>query len=177
MADQSRRLSYGVGKGGFLRILWRPTISATTGNLVVLPLSSCEIAWDPGLEDMTESDSVGRLMMPTLETCQINVSLRRRFDTVSLEALGVRLVSFVDAVAIDIGTSGLVDWLAHMSVGPYTRGADQRSHIMEGFSLMGGAIQGRGVACPTWARATEGAGGIPNLAGYYRASVGLPTGL
>lgn len=177
MADQSRRLSYGVGKGGFLRILWRPSVSAVSGNLVVLPNSTYECMWDPGLEDMTESDSIGRLMMPTLETCQISVNLRKRFDSVSLEALGIRAVSFVDAVAIDHGASGMVDWFAHMSVGPYTRSADQRSHIMEGFTLTGGAIQGRGVACPSWALATSGGGGIPNLAGYFRTGVSLPTGL
>lgn len=178
MANQTNRLLYAPGKGAFLRILWRASVSASTGNLVVLPSSTFEYNWDPGNEDMTEADSLGRYMPPTLEMNVVNVSLRQRHTPISLEALGIRSISFVDAVAIDIGgTTGLCDWCAHMSVGAYQRSNDQKTNVMTGFSLVGGAIQGRGVAIPQWAQAASGSGGIPNLAGYFRSNVALPTGL
>lgn len=174
MANQFNRLAYALGKGGFVRLLFKSSVSATTMNLIVLPHAVCAVENDPNLEDMTEGDSYGRYFAPTLEMNSIRVDLRRRQDPVSLDALGVRGISFVDAVFVDIGTTGTGDLYWHMGVGPYSRGGPQSSKIEEGFTLMGGSRVGSGIALPTYMQAS---GTIPLLTGYVRTGVSVPSGL
>lgn len=178
MADQAHRLSYALGKGGYLRLLWKATTAASTMELVVLPHGMYTIEADPMNEDVTESDSLGRYLPPTLESIIIRVNLRRRWtattDVISLDALGVRALTFVDRVYLDIGNTGRCDVIDHMSVGPYSRDSDQKGHVHEGFSLMGGYFSSRNIAIPASATSS---GTVPATAFYVNTSVAVPSGL
>lgn len=174
MADQSLRLSYTPSKGGMLRLLFKPTALANSGTLIVLPNAMCTVEFDPRNEEMTEGDSYGAYLPPTLQMNMIRVDLRRRQGNVSLDALGVRALSFVDAVFVDLGPSGYGDEFWHMSVGPYNRGAPQMQNISEGFSLMGGLLVNKGIAVPTH---FQNATAQPALGGYIKTNVSMPSGL
>jgi hypothetical protein len=172
MAIQTNRLSYVLGKGGFLRIAWKPSQAAEAAILAVLPNSMCEYGFDPQNEDLTESDSLGRYMGQTVPMNSIRVDMRRRGANVSLDALGVRAVSLADCVIVDIGSSGLCDIYVHMTVAPFNRTSPQLSSIREGFSLEGGLLVQSGVAIPTWAQTA----GLPATSGYTK-TVTIPSGL
>lgn len=168
--------SYTLGKGSFLRILFRTNYNSSTGTLLVVPGMNISCEHDPGLENMTEGDSIGEYWAPTVEKNIIRMDLRRRTDPISLDALGLMTVPYFDYVAYDVaGGGGLkVNILQGMSRAAYNWGAPSLNHIQEGFALIGGAMTFRNVALPTWLTATTGAGGIPNLAGYIRTGVPLP---
>lgn len=177
MANQYNRLAYAVGHGAFARMLYRTSAAASSGILIAVPMSICQFSYDPMNEETTESDSFGRAFSPTVAMISLRVDLRRRLDPVSMDAMGIRSLSWVDAVAIDIGNSGKCDVVYGMAVGPYERSADSKSIVMEGFTLLGGQMVARGITIPSWALTTLGSAGIPNLAGYVRTGVALPSGL
>lgn len=170
MANQTNRLGYVAGKGGFVRIAWKPNPAAEGAILVVLPNASMDNANDPRLEDLTEGDSFGSYMAATVEMNSIRVDLRRRGANTNLDALGLRAATLADLVIVDIGNSGLCDIYVHMTVGPYNRGNQQQSAVREGFSLEGGQKVASGVPIPAWATTT----GLPALSGYTK-SVTIPS--
>lgn len=174
MANQFNRLAYLKGKGGFLRIIWKPNIASEAANLVVLPHSTYALETDPHLENMTEGDSKGHYYAPGTEDHTLRVNLRRRQDPVSLDALGIRGLGTVDRVLIDIGNSGTCDVYDHMTVGPYNREAPQIQNITEGFSLHGGEMVGQGIAIPFYARLS---GTIPDITAYIAVGGAVPSGL
>lgn len=173
MANQFNRLNYVLGKGGFIRLIWKPNPLVETTSLVILPHSVYTFESDPGLEDMTEADSLGRYFAPSLANYMIRVDLRRRQTVMSLDALGIRGINFVDRVLLDIGTTGTCDIIDHMAVGPYNRNHPQTQHVQEGFSLQGGQLTASGIAIPTYALS---AGTIPDISAYS-ATGSVPTGL
>lgn len=174
MSVQTNRLTYTPGKGAYLRLLWKPTVTIDAAALVVLPSSSYTFEKDPGLTDMTEADSLGHYFAPTLANFMIRVDLRRRQGNMSLDALGIRGIQFVDCVGLDIGNSGTCDIFYHMSVGPYNRDNPQLENIKEGFSLMGGQQASSGVAIPAY---LTNSGTIPDISAYLSAGASIPSGL
>ncbi len=175
MPDQTLRRSYVTAKGGFGRFLWKPTFASSSFNLVALPTSVINAERDPNNIDMTEADSIGMYEAPTLERNQVSIDLRRRVDPISLDALGIRFLTFLDFFILDIGLTGMCDIWAHMTVGPYRRSQDQKVHITEGFSLTGGAQIFANVALPTWALPATGGSGVPLINGYVKSGVSVPS--
>lgn len=174
MANQFNRLNYVTGKGGFLRLIFKPSALSETATLVVLPNKAYTWENDPRLENMTEADSLGNYYAPTVYDNIIRVDLRRRQDPMSLDALGIRAMSLIDRVVIDIGTTGKCHVIDHMAVGPYNFNAAQLQNIEEGFALMGGAWVGANIALPAYAQA---AGVIPDISAYYVTGGSVPSGL
>ncbi len=174
MADQTNRLSYVKGKGGYLRIIWKPVMTVESCALVILPHSVYNLETDPHLENMTEADAKGHYYATGTEDHTLRVNLRRRRDYMSLEALGIRGLATVDRVLIDIGATGTCDIYDHMTVGPYNRDAPQIQNITEGFSLHGGELVSQGVTIPSYALS---AGTLPALAFYLTPAGSVPSGL
>lgn len=175
MSSQINRIAYVPGKGGFLRILWKPSIASESTSLVVLPSSTYTWEYDPKLENMTEADSLGELFLPTLASMVCRVDLRRRYDPMSLDALGLtRGVGFIEAYCVDVGNSGKGYVVYHAAVGPYNFQNPQIGHVTEGFSLMGGQLQSGGaIAIPTNFQLGST---FPNI-GAYVGTGSLPSGL
>lgn len=169
MANQSNRLSYVLGKGGFLRLLYKPSIASDQMNLIALPSGSYEVENEAAQENLTESDSLGHYMAETVPMHSIRVDLRRRYGSLAIEALGLRARSMIDVVVVDIGASGLCDVYVHMGIGSYNRGNPQLQAVREGFSLNGGYAVSKGIAVPAWALPVTAS--LPLDAGYIRTGV------
>lgn len=167
-----------LGKGAFLRLLFREPLSAggvsSTGTLVVLPAAGFIYDYDPNCTLMTEAKFQGDYWAPTTASHLIRVDLRRRRDPVSLDALGL-MNAYFDAVVLEIGNSEKCHVFRGMTRAPYSLMNPMLGHVREGFSLRGGCRIHANVDVPTWARASESSP-IPRLAGYTRTGVTIPSG-
>lgn len=177
MANQVNRLSRVLGKGSYLRLLFREIASsasgpATTGTLIVLPAAGFQYTFEPNSVLMSEAKFGGDYFAPTTASHMIQVDLRRRSDPVSIDALGI-MTSYFDAVVLEIGDSERCHVFRGMTRGPYSLGGMATSHMREMFSLRGGCRLEANVELPAWARTT---GTIPATAGYTRTGVAIPAG-
>ncbi len=148
-----------TGFGGFLRIRWRPDLTADYSegdnadyNVAIIPYEAYEYSFDPRNTEVTESDSPGCQMPGMVPMYMIHVDLRDRVDPMSLEALllmdDFSSSLFIDEVFIDKGNTGVGKLLQQMYSGPFQRRGQSTQPIKGAYTLLGGFVAAEEIALP-----------------------------
>ncbi len=148
-----------LGKGGFLRIRWRPDLTQDYSEsdnadyeVAIVPYEAYEYNFDPRNVEVTESDSPGCQMPGTVPTIMIHVDLRDRVDPMSIEALllldDFSSSRFIDEVFMDQGATGVGKLIQQMYSGPIQRRGQATQPIKAAFTLLGGFVAAEELALP-----------------------------